>query len=179
MLSRTRNVGGQPSSWRPPWFDTNMASAPFSTASRASSGHMIPLTHIGSLVERFRNSRASQVKEASTCKSLSVLLGRPVRGLRRIPYLICLPVYHHFGYHFPVMYDSAQRGGHRCGAQIQSSHPGMSRSWPDSSEPASERRCGFRIVCAQRTGCLRSGRWLYTRSLLLQLVNLRTCSFYG
>ena len=29
---------GAPSSWRPPWFDTTIASAPASTASRASSG---------------------------------------------------------------------------------------------------------------------------------------------
>src|SRR5574337_1975673 len=37
---------GAPSSWRPPWLLTISASAPLSTARRASSGSMMPLMMI-------------------------------------------------------------------------------------------------------------------------------------
>ncbi len=40
------NVAGEPSSWRPPWFDRAMASTPLSAASTASATHWMPLTTI-------------------------------------------------------------------------------------------------------------------------------------
>ncbi|MNP61848.1 hypothetical protein D3C76_1570720 [compost metagenome] len=47
MAGRARADESTPSSWRPPWLDTTMPSAPKRTASRASSGSRIPLITIG------------------------------------------------------------------------------------------------------------------------------------
>ena len=42
-----RALDSTPSSWRPPWFETTMPSAPFAAASRASSGSRMPLMTSG------------------------------------------------------------------------------------------------------------------------------------
>ncbi len=53
IAGSARAVDGTPSSWRPPWLDTTMPSAPNFTASRASSGSRMPLISIGP----FQNAR--------------------------------------------------------------------------------------------------------------------------
>src|SRR5262245_11207363 len=53
----------EPSTCRPPWFETTIPSRPCSTASLASPGWRIPLTTIGSLVRSRSHVKSSHVSE--------------------------------------------------------------------------------------------------------------------
>ena len=59
-ISGSTSIGeGAWSSWRPPWFDTMMASMPCSTAERASAADMMPLSAIGpGQMERYQSTSA-------------------------------------------------------------------------------------------------------------------------
>lgn len=63
--SSTSIEAGVVSSYQAPWFDTQMASAPISTAHLASSAHWIPFKMIGSLVICQISLILSNVKELS------------------------------------------------------------------------------------------------------------------
>ncbi len=52
-----------PSTWRPPWLDTQTPSMPSSTARLASSGWRMPFSTIGSRVRSRKNGRSSQVSD--------------------------------------------------------------------------------------------------------------------
>ena len=91
----TEIVEGAPSSWRPPWFDTTMASAPAATANCASSRSSMPFK-INLPGQRLRTHATSrQLTDASNCvpdHSASVLISleppiRPTRlpKVRRLP----------------------------------------------------------------------------------------------
>ena len=60
MPGSASKVAIEPSTWRPPWFETTIPSIPSSTARRASSAERIPFSRIGSLVRSRRNGRSSQ-----------------------------------------------------------------------------------------------------------------------
>ena len=58
--SRTSIVAGVVSSWRAPWLETKIASAPCYKAMRASSAHMIPLATTGRPLSRLISGMTSQ-----------------------------------------------------------------------------------------------------------------------
>jgi hypothetical protein len=62
-LGQDSIVAGAPSSWRPPWLEMTMPSAPASTARRASSAPMTPLTTNGPSQLARIHSMSSQVGE--------------------------------------------------------------------------------------------------------------------
>ena len=65
MAGSARAVESTPSSWRPPWLETTMPSAPVAAASRASSGSRMPLiTNLRGHSERMK-SMSFQVRVAS------------------------------------------------------------------------------------------------------------------
>ena len=84
-----------PSSWRPPWFDTTIASAPMSSARRASSGSRMPFRmtfpfHLSRsrriLSQSSRGSNCSAVHElsdetSSTPFAWPTMLPKPRRGV--------------------------------------------------------------------------------------------------
>ena len=80
MAGRADMLLGAPSSWRPPWLLTTMASAPLATARRASSASAMPLrmslpphwslTHFTSSQDK-RGSNCSLVHTASDVMSLT------------------------------------------------------------------------------------------------------------
>ena len=65
MAGRARALDSTPSSWRPPWLDTTMPSAPNFTASRASSGSRMPLITIGPSQKSRIHSRSFQEIDGS------------------------------------------------------------------------------------------------------------------
>ncbi len=69
------NVAGAPSSWRPPWFDSAMASTPASAASTASSTVCMPFSTIGP-------SHTERSQSTSSHDSDGIELGVDVVGER-------------------------------------------------------------------------------------------------
>ena len=65
IAGNARAVDGTPSSWRPPWFDTTIPSAPCFAASLASSGSRIPLTISGPFHSDRIQSRSAQLTAGS------------------------------------------------------------------------------------------------------------------
>src|SRR3546814_848378 len=61
---------GAPSSWRPPWLDTISASAPLSTAWRASSASMIPLSISLRPQRSLIHSTSFQLRLGSNCSAV-------------------------------------------------------------------------------------------------------------
>ena len=61
---------GAPSSWRPPWLLTTMASAPLSTARRASSLSMIPFRMIFPPHSFLISSISAQLSAGSNCSAV-------------------------------------------------------------------------------------------------------------
>ncbi|MNN69857.1 hypothetical protein D3C81_1856760 [compost metagenome] len=65
IAGRARALDSTPSSWRPPWLDTTMPSAPNLTASRASSASRMPLMIIGPSQKSRIHSRSFQEIDGS------------------------------------------------------------------------------------------------------------------
>ena len=58
-------MAGAPSSWRPPWFDTTTAAAPWSTARAASSARQTPLSITGTPASAHSQSTSRHDSDAS------------------------------------------------------------------------------------------------------------------
>src|SRR5271168_3774380 len=95
ISGRTEIVEGAPSSWRPPWLETTIASAPAATLKRASSASRTPL-RINFPGQRLRtHSTSRQFADASNCvavhsASVRIPLVPPMRpaklpNVRRLP----------------------------------------------------------------------------------------------
>ncbi len=67
ISGRTSIGDGAWSSWRPPWFDTMIASMPRSTARRASAADMMPLSAIGPGQSERYQSMSAQPMAALNC----------------------------------------------------------------------------------------------------------------
>ena len=65
IAGNARALDSTPSSWRPPWLETTMPSAPLAAASRASSGSRMPLMMNGPSHCARTHSRSFQVTVAS------------------------------------------------------------------------------------------------------------------
>jgi len=79
-------VAIEPSTCRPPWFETTMPSIPCSIAATASAGWRMPFKRMGNDVRSRRNARSSQAsdgREYVSTNRRTAARARPERKLAR------------------------------------------------------------------------------------------------